>query len=75
LSDARVMAITDHLTPIRTRTHAKGLVPFAVCDFPTDPAISQRGYSEGSAAETGLVVKPGHMLMERFIEGNFSPEY
>jgi 2,3-bisphosphoglycerate-independent phosphoglycerate mutase len=75
LSDARVMAITDHLTPIQTRTHAKGLVPFAVCDFPTDPAISQRGYSEGSAAETGLVVKPGHMLMERFIEGNFSPEY
>jgi 2,3-bisphosphoglycerate-independent phosphoglycerate mutase len=74
LSDARVMVITDHLTPIRTRTHAKGLVPFAVCDFPADPAISQRGYSEGSAAETGLIVKPGHMLMERFIQGGFSPE-
>jgi 2,3-bisphosphoglycerate-independent phosphoglycerate mutase len=72
LSEARVMVITDHLTPIRTRTHAKGLVPFAVCDFPGGPVISQRGYSEGSAAETGLVVKPGHMLMERFIEGDFS---
>ena len=71
MSDLRIMVITDHLTPIRTRTHAKGLVPFAVCDFPAGPLISRRGFSEGSAAETGLIVKPGHMLMERFIKGAF----
>ena len=68
----RIMVITDHLTPIRTRTHARGLVPFATCDFPAGPGISGRGFSEGSAAETGLVVKPGHMLMARFIKGDFS---
>ena len=68
----RIMIITDHLTPIRTRTHARGLVPFATCDFPAGPGISGRGFSEGSAAETGLVVKPGHMLMARFIKGDFS---
>ena len=70
--DLRIMVVTDHLTPIRTRTHARGLVPFAVCDFPTGPVINRRGFSERSAAETGLVVKPGHMLMARFIKGDFS---
>jgi 2,3-bisphosphoglycerate-independent phosphoglycerate mutase len=72
LLDLRIMVITDHLTPIRTRTHAKGLVPFAVCDFPAGPVISERGFSERSAAGTGLVIKPGHMLMDRFIKGDFS---
>jgi 2,3-bisphosphoglycerate-independent phosphoglycerate mutase len=70
--DLRIMIITDHLTPIRTRTHAKGLVPFAVCDFPAGPVISRRGFAERSAAGTGLVIKPGHMLMDRFIKGDFS---
>ena len=68
----RIMIITDHLTPIRTRTHARGLVPFATCDFPAGQVISERGFSERSAAETGLVVKPGHTLMSRFIKGDFS---
>jgi len=72
MSDLRIMVITDHLTPIRTRTHAKGLVPFAVCDFPAGPDMSRRGFSEKSAAETGLIVKPGHKLMEKFIKGDFS---
>jgi 2,3-bisphosphoglycerate-independent phosphoglycerate mutase len=70
--DLRIMVVTDHLTPIRTRTHAKGLVPFAVCNFPAGPVISERGFSERSGAETGLVVRPGHMLMERFIKGELS---
>ncbi len=72
LDRLRVMVITDHLTPIRTRTHARGLVPFAVCDFPTDELNSQKGYCERSAAETGLVIKPGSRLMEKFIKGDFS---
>ncbi len=72
LDRLRVMVITDHLTPIRTRTHARGLVPFAVCDFPTDELNSQKKYCERSAAETGLVIKPGSRLMEKFIKGDFS---
>jgi len=75
MPDLRIMVITDHLTPIRTRTHAKGLVPFAVCDFPAGPGMSRRGFSEISAAETGLIVKPGHKLMEKFIKGDFSPRH
>ncbi len=72
LDRLRVMVITDHLTPIRTRTHARGLVPFAVCDFPADELNSQKKYCERSAAETGLVIKPGSRLMDKFIKGDFS---
>jgi 2,3-bisphosphoglycerate-independent phosphoglycerate mutase len=66
----RVLLITDHLTPVRIRTHAKGLVPFAICDLPIDPALAHRSFCEGSAASAGLVIKPGHTLMEQFIEGD-----
>jgi 2,3-bisphosphoglycerate-independent phosphoglycerate mutase len=70
LGSVRVLLITDHLTPIRTRTHARGLVPFAVCDIPPRQAPRPRGFSEREAAATGLVVRPGHGLMERFIKGS-----
>jgi 2,3-bisphosphoglycerate-independent phosphoglycerate mutase len=66
----RVMLITDHLTPIRTRTHARGLVPFAICDLPAGQDKPLKGFCEKSAATTGLVIKPGHRLMERFIKGS-----
>ncbi len=70
LGSARVLLITDHLTPVRIRTHARGLVPFAVCDVPPRQEPRQRGFSERDAAATGLVVRPGHGLMEKFIKGS-----
>jgi 2,3-bisphosphoglycerate-independent phosphoglycerate mutase len=68
----RVMVITDHLTPIEIRTHARGFVPFAVCDLPGGQAGPQRGFCEKSAAGTGLIIKPGHTLMEAFITGSIA---
>jgi 2,3-bisphosphoglycerate-independent phosphoglycerate mutase len=70
LERVRVMLITDHFTPVRLRTHARGLVPFAICDLPVGPNLALRGYCEKSAAETGLIVKPGHTLMETFLKDN-----
>jgi 2,3-bisphosphoglycerate-independent phosphoglycerate mutase len=72
MSRMRVMVITDHLTPIRTRTHARGLVPFAVCDLPANASKAQRGFSEPSAAKTGVVVRPGYKLMEKFVKGQLA---
>ncbi len=72
MSGVRVMAITDHLTPIRTRTHARGLVPFAICDLPIGQVGAVTGFCEKNAERTGLVIKPGHSLMERFIKGSFA---
>jgi len=70
LPQARVLLITDHLTPIRIKTHARGLVPFAIFDFARRRQREQRGYSERSAAATGLIVRPGYELMEKFIRGS-----
>jgi 2,3-bisphosphoglycerate-independent phosphoglycerate mutase len=70
LGSLRVLLITDHLTPVRIRTHARGLVPFAVCDLPARQEPRPRGFSEREAAATGLVVRPGHGLMEKFIGGD-----
>jgi 2,3-bisphosphoglycerate-independent phosphoglycerate mutase len=70
LGSVRVLLITDHLTPFRIRTHARGLVPFAVCDVPARQEPRRRGFSEREATATGLVVRPGHGLMEKFIRGD-----
>ena len=69
MNGLKIMLITDHLTPIRTRTHARGLVPFAICDVPAREPLTQRGFCETHAAKTGLVIRPGHTLMEAFIKG------
>jgi 2,3-bisphosphoglycerate-independent phosphoglycerate mutase len=70
MDGVRVMVITDHLTPIEIRTHARGFVPFAVCDLPAEQVGPQREFCESSAATTGLIIKPGHLLMEAFIKGD-----
>jgi 2,3-bisphosphoglycerate-independent phosphoglycerate mutase len=69
LASVRLMVITDHLTPIRIRTHARGLVPFAILELPGGQVGALRAFCEKSAASTGLNIKPGHTLMEAFIKG------
>ncbi len=64
--DYRLLVLPDHPTPIETRTHAVGAVPFALCGSDiAEP--SGRLYTEANAAETGLTVEPGHRLMEVFL--------
>jgi 2,3-bisphosphoglycerate-independent phosphoglycerate mutase len=65
-----VLLITDHLTPIRLKTHTRGLVPFAISDFTGRRHTDKRGFSERSAAATGLIVRPGYELMEKFVTGS-----
>ena len=69
LPQSRVLLITDHLTPIHIKTHARGLVPFAIFDFASRRKTAPRGFSERSAAATELIVRPGYDLMEKFIRG------
>ena len=68
--DHRLLVLPDHPTPIDLRTHVHEAVPFACCGTGIDEP-SGRLYSEANAAETGLVVDPGHELMGRFL-GEFS---
>ncbi len=64
----RVMAVTDHYTPISVRTHTTEPVPFAICGtgIPA-PTNGSSGFSEKSAAARGIFVADGHKLIERLI--------
>ncbi|HEX5641640.1 MAG TPA: cofactor-independent phosphoglycerate mutase [Thermoleophilia bacterium] len=64
-----VLVVPDHLTPLRTRTHAAGPVPFAIGDsLPGAGGGGAMAYGESQAAMTGLVVEDGAALMRLFLE-------
>jgi 2,3-bisphosphoglycerate-independent phosphoglycerate mutase len=64
-----VLVVPDHLTPLRTRTHAAGPVPFAIGDsLPGAGGGGAMAYGESQAAMTGLVVENGTSLMRLFLE-------
>jgi len=54
---------------LRTRAHSHGPVPFALAGagIRADKALE---YSEIAGTETGLVVDPGHQLMEKALNLN-----
>lgn len=64
-----LLVLTDHLTPLSLRTHAHGLVPFALLrsSWARNP-ISSRAFCEAEAKETGLIVLEGHRLIETLIK-------
>lgn len=66
----RVMVLSDHPTPIVLRTHSAEPSPFAVLSSESGEN-SGRGtvYSEAEGSRSGLLLSPGHHLMERFILG------
>ena len=63
----RMLVLPDHPTPIDVRTHVREPVPFAYCGSDIDEP-STRLYTEANAAETGLIVEPGHRLMGLFLQ-------
>jgi 2,3-bisphosphoglycerate-independent phosphoglycerate mutase len=64
-----VLVVPDHLTPVRTRTHASGPVPFVISEsMPGAGGGGAMDYCEKQAAATGLVVRDGAALMRLFLE-------
>lgn len=62
----RIAVVPDHPTPVGTRKHSAAPPPF--CDAGTGvSAGGSRGFGETEAAETGLLIDPGHGFMERFL--------
>lgn len=64
--DWRLLVSPDHRTPLRTRAHAYGAVPFTW----TGTGIASRGqpsYDEDVAAASDLAFDRGHELMRRFL--------
>jgi 2,3-bisphosphoglycerate-independent phosphoglycerate mutase len=65
--DWRLLIAPDHRTPLRTRAHSYGAVPFAVAGTGV-PAGGQTAYDEDTAA-SGRSFDPGWQLMEWFLRG------
>jgi 2,3-bisphosphoglycerate-independent phosphoglycerate mutase len=66
LGDWRILVSPDHRTPLRTRAHAHGAVPFAMAGTGIS-AGGQPSYDEVVAAAGDLVFERGHELMRRFL--------
>ncbi len=64
----RILAVTDHLTPIPLRTHSSKPVPFVIFDSRHESPRRSEGFSENVARATGLFVPDGQTLMSRFLE-------
>src|SRR5262249_2554942 len=63
--DWRMLVSPDHRTPLRTRAHAHGVVPFVVAGTGVAPR-GQSVYDEAVAAAGDLVFEQGHQLMKWF---------
>lgn len=62
----RILVSPDHRTPLRTRAHAYGMVPFAACGTGI-PAQGQAAYDEVIADQASTVFAKGHELMGWFL--------
>jgi 2,3-bisphosphoglycerate-independent phosphoglycerate mutase len=64
--DWRILISPDHRTPLRTRAHAYGAVPFATAGTGV-AAAGRPSYDEAVAEKSGLFFPKGHELMRRFL--------
>jgi len=62
----RLLISPDHPTPLRTKTHSHGFVPFALCGSGVASDAAQ-SYDELAAAESSIVFEAGWKLMEFFL--------
>jgi 2,3-bisphosphoglycerate-independent phosphoglycerate mutase len=63
----RILVSPDHPTPVRTKTHSHGFVPFAICGsgIAADGATT---YDEVAAGQSQLALPEGWKLMEYFLK-------
>ena len=64
--DYRIMVTPDHPTPVRTKTHSHGTVPFGICGTGID-GDSAVTYDDISAADSKLQMPVGHEVMKLFL--------
>ncbi|MGH8014252.1 MAG: cofactor-independent phosphoglycerate mutase [Candidatus Binataceae bacterium] len=68
LGDFTLLLMPDHATPSKLKTHSSEPVPFAIINHEhlraRADARPQRRYTEAEATRTGVLVRPGHRLIE-----------
>jgi len=66
--DYRILVLSDHPTPIDLKTHVGDPSPFAVLSSRKEEnKAAGRPFTEAAASESGILVSPGHLLMDKFI--------
>jgi 2,3-bisphosphoglycerate-independent phosphoglycerate mutase len=71
LGDYRILVLSDHPTPIDLKTHVGDPSPFAVLSSRKEENMAAgRPFTEAAARESGILVSPGHLLMDKFIRGS-----
>ena len=69
LGDFRIIVLSDHPTPVSLMTHTSDPSPFAVLSSIGDENLENcKSFGETSAKNSGILVSPGHLLMECFIK-------
>ncbi len=68
MGDFKVLVTPDHPTPLSLKTHTNDPVPFLIYDSTKAGAGTSLGFSEKTAAASGLVIEPGYTMMKKFIE-------
>jgi len=66
LGEHRILVTPDHPTPLRTKTHSHGTVPWAMAGFGIEPDAATR-YDDPTAARSPLYFEEGWKLMGHFI--------
>jgi 2,3-bisphosphoglycerate-independent phosphoglycerate mutase len=62
----RILVTPDHPTPLRTKTHSHGYVPFALAGSDVDPDAATT-YDDSVADRSSLVFDEGWRLMSYFL--------
>jgi 2,3-bisphosphoglycerate-independent phosphoglycerate mutase len=66
--DYRILVSPDHPTPIRTKTHSHGFVPFTICGTGVIADVAT-SYDEPTAGKSELAFEAGWKLMGHFLAG------
>ena len=69
--DYRILVSPDHPTPLRTKTHSHGFVPWAMCGEGIQPDQATQ-YDERNAGDSPHHYDEGWRLMEFFMRGTTS---
>lgn len=68
LGEYRILVLSDHPTPIDVKTHVGDPSPFAVLSSRKEENLALgRKFTEAEAEASGILVSPGHLLMDKFI--------
>lgn len=63
----KIMALPDHPTPIKTRTHASDPVPYLIYDSTKEHDSGILTFTENTAKLSGNFVGVGYTLMDKFL--------